>query len=211
MADTNVGDEFAAPNSNSVGFAEIRVRDDAPGAQDVRADEVVRMPTDLVDTAGAKAADRPLVYQMSRLRNVVVPPRTVQDETALVREFRVPDARTFAARGTARLATDAPDQVLDALLGLPDASAGGITVTASQHLPADIESRGLAGVRRRPGDRVEHRVRRADRPVGRRGHPDSRSPSTTSTCRSSPTASTRCRPRCASTPAASRAPSTSPR
>ena len=85
-----------------MGFAEIRVRDDAPGAQDVRVDEVVRMPTDLVDAAGAKAADRPLVYQMSRLRNVVVPPRTAQDETALVREFRVPDARTFGGPAAPR-------------------------------------------------------------------------------------------------------------
>ena len=46
-----------APRSrtrNSVGFAEIRLRDDAPGAQDVRADEIVRMPTDLVDAVGAR-------------------------------------------------------------------------------------------------------------------------------------------------------------
>ena len=146
LADTNVGDDTHAPNANSVGFAEIRLRDDAPGATDVHADEIVRMPTDLVDTVGAKAADRPLVYQMSRLRTVVVPPHLSQDEVALVREFRVPDARDFAVGGTARLATDAPDQALDALLGVPAADAGGLTVTASQHLPGDIGSRGSQAV-----------------------------------------------------------------
>jgi hypothetical protein len=142
IADTNVGDERTPPYQNSVGFSEIRLQDDAPGSAPVRADEIVRMPTDLVDAAGATAASRPLVYQMSRSRNVVIPPHTSQDEVALVRRFTVPDARSFGVRGTARLATDAPDNVLDAVLGLPDATEGGITVTASQHLPGDIASRG---------------------------------------------------------------------
>src|SRR6185312_3528956 len=117
LADTNVGDSAAQPYFNSVGFAEIRLRDDAPGAQDVHADEIVRMPTDLVDAVGTGAADRPLVYEMTRLRTVVVPPHTSQDEVALVRRFTVPDGRTFGAAGTARLATDASDPALDAALG----------------------------------------------------------------------------------------------
>ena len=53
---------------------------------------------------------------------MVIPPRYSQDEVALVRRFRVPDARSFGVRGTARLATDAPDDVLDGLLGIPDAT-----------------------------------------------------------------------------------------
>jgi hypothetical protein len=142
LADTNVGDSAAQPYFNSVGFAEIRLRDDAPGAQDVHADEIVRMPTDLVDAVGSRAAERALVYQMTRERDVQVPPRFSQDELALVRRFRVPDARTFGVRGTARLDPAAPDDVLDAILGIPGADAGGITVTSSQHLPADVNARG---------------------------------------------------------------------
>jgi arabinofuranan 3-O-arabinosyltransferase len=142
LADTNVGDSAAQPYFNSVGFAEIRLRDDAPGAQDVHADEIVRMPTDLVDAAGSSAADRPLVYQMTRERNIQVPPAYSQDEVALVRRFRVPDARSFGVRGTARLDPAAPDDAVDALLGIPGADAGGITVTSSQHLPADLATRG---------------------------------------------------------------------
>ena len=52
VADTNVGTEIDYPFSNNVGFAEVRVRDDAPGSEDVRVDEIVRMPVDLVDAAG---------------------------------------------------------------------------------------------------------------------------------------------------------------
>ena len=135
--DTNVGDAFDYPASNNVGFAEIRLRDDAPDATDVRATEVVRMPTDLVDAAGAAAADRPVVYSMARSRNVVIPPRASQDEIALVREFRVPNDRVFSLGGTVRLATDAPDDVLDRVLGV-----GGVSVRASEHLPGDVASRG---------------------------------------------------------------------
>lgn len=151
--DTNVGDTFAYPASNDVGFAEIRYRDDAPGATEVRATEVVRMPTDLVDTARRQASRRPLVYSMARSRNVVIPPRFSQDEEALVRELRVPDAREFAVAGTARLATAAPDDTLDVVLGIPGADGGGITVRASEHLPGDVASRGSSALDGDPATR----------------------------------------------------------
>ncbi|HEY7106940.1 MAG TPA: alpha-(1-_3)-arabinofuranosyltransferase family protein [Acidimicrobiia bacterium] len=142
--DTNVGDTFDYPTSNNVGFAEIRLRDDAPGSKDLRVSETVRMPTDLVDAAGTLATTRPLVYVMSRSRNEVIPPRYSQDEEALVRQYRVPNDRSFSWGGTARLATAAPDDVLDRALGIPDSTQGGITVRASQHLPGDIAARGSA-------------------------------------------------------------------
>jgi hypothetical protein len=142
IADTNVGDESRPPFANSVGFAEISLQDDAPGSTPVRADEIVRMPTDLVDASSATIASRPLVYSMSRSRSVAIPPRETQDEIALVRRFRVPDQRTFGVRGSARLTTNAPDQTVDAILGVADASKGGITVASSQRLPGDIATRG---------------------------------------------------------------------
>lgn len=142
LVDTNVGDSAAQPTFNSVGFAEIRLRDDAPGSEDVRAEEIVRMPVDLVDAAGAQVSDRPLVYQMARERNVVVPPRYSEDEVALVRRFRVPDPRSFGLAGSGRLNPAAPDDLLDTLLGIRTAGNGGITVTSSEHLPADIAARG---------------------------------------------------------------------
>ena len=129
----------------------IRVRDDAPGSEDVRVDEIVRMPVDLVDAAGARAAERPLVYVMNRSRTVVVPPRYSQDEVSMVRELRVPNGRDFGLSGQVRLATAAPDDVLDQALGIPGADAGGVTVTASQHLPASVASRGSSAVDGDPG------------------------------------------------------------
>ncbi len=54
----------------------------------------------------------------------------------------MPGARSFGVGGTARLATAAPDDVLDALLGVPGVDAGGITVRASEHLPGDVAARG---------------------------------------------------------------------
>ena len=146
IADTSDHDVLDGP-VNNVGFAQIRVRDDAPGATDVRVDEIVRMPTDLVRHAPrSTVAERPLVYVMTRSRNVVIPPRDSQDEMALVRKFLVPNDRAFSYRGRARLATDAPDDVLDSLLGFPDAETGGITVTASQHLDGSVAARGSAAL-----------------------------------------------------------------
>jgi arabinofuranan 3-O-arabinosyltransferase len=141
VLDTNVGNSAAFPFVNGVGFAEVRLRDDRPGAQDVRADEIVRMPTDVVGAAGATAAAHPLVFSMNRSRTVVV---RLPDETALVRSFTVPDTRTFTVRGTVRLDPVVPDPLVDTLLGIPDASAGGITVTSSQRLPGSVAARGSA-------------------------------------------------------------------
>ena len=142
--DTNVANEAFGELTNNVGFAEIVLRDDAPGSQDIKVDEIVRMPTDLVDTVAGDAAGHPLVYSMRRSRTNVIPPKFSQDELALVRQLRVPDARTFGAGGAARVATDAPDDVVDAVLGLPDAARGGLTVRASVRLPGSVAARGSA-------------------------------------------------------------------
>jgi hypothetical protein len=71
---------------------------------------------------------------MTRLRTVLAPPNTAEEETSLVRSFTVPSARDFGLVGTARLDLGAPDPALDAALGIPGASAGGVTATASEHL-----------------------------------------------------------------------------
>ncbi len=171
IADTNVGDESSQPYSNSVGFAEIRLHDDVPGAQDVRADEIVRMPTDLVDAAGARADDRPLVYDMTRLRTVVVPPHTSQDEVAMVRRFTVPDALDLRrpghrpsghrrARPRARRGPRHP--------GCGRRRHHRVVVAAP---PRRHPVARVVRVRRRSCDRVEHGLRRTGRSVARRDHP----------------------------------------
>jgi hypothetical protein len=63
------------------------------------------------------------------------------EETALRRVFTLPTARSFAFSGTARLDGRAPDETLDAVLGVPDAAHGGVTATASSHLAGDVTAR----------------------------------------------------------------------
>jgi hypothetical protein len=139
--DTNVGDASAPPYDNPVGFAEIRVRDDRPGATDVRVDEVVRLPVDLVKGVGADSASRRLVYVLTRQRTRQTLKRVGEDEPTLVRELRVPTARSFDVRGSARLSPSAPDDVIDALLGLAPASAGGVTASSSARLAGSVQAR----------------------------------------------------------------------
>ena len=74
MTDLNVGARRLHGFSNAIGFAEVRVRDDATG-NPVRVSEVVRMPTDLLGATGADSLDHPLVVIMSRDRVVPIPPR----------------------------------------------------------------------------------------------------------------------------------------
>jgi len=141
IVDTNVGDDATPPYQNGVGLAEVRLENTATGAL-VVAHEVTVMPTDLVTTAAKQAATRPLVFSMARLRSNLVPPYTTRIEDALVREFQVPDARNFGIGGTARLAPDAPDALLDGILGIPGVAGGGITVTTSGHMAGSVAARG---------------------------------------------------------------------
>ena len=125
--------------NNSLGFAEIRIRDDAADAADVRVDEVVRMPVDLLETVGDASAERRLVYVMTRSRTRLTKPRLGQDEPILVRELLVLTDRSFGVGGQARLAQDAPDEIVDAVVGL---EPGGVSVRSSARLPGSVRSRG---------------------------------------------------------------------
>ncbi|TMK54518.1 MAG: hypothetical protein E6G60_21875, partial [Actinobacteria bacterium] len=145
VADTNVGNRTDLANS-AVGFAEIRVRDAQPGSSDVQVHELVRLPTDLMRAVRGAAADHRLVYVMTRSRGRLVPPRYSDDELALDRVIDVPDQRTFALRGTARISTAAPDEQVDQLLGFPSARDGGVTATSSGRLPGNLRARASSAV-----------------------------------------------------------------
>jgi hypothetical protein len=108
--------------ANAVGFAEI-------GLPGVRAREVIKMPTDLVDALGAASASHPLVYIMRRDAVRPVPPRA-QPELAISRAFVVPDTRDFVLMGSATVSPDASASEVAQALGL-----GGPAVSASGFLP----------------------------------------------------------------------------
>ena len=127
-----------------VGFAEVRVAD-GNGAP-VTVDEVIRMPVDLVDAIGEASADHRVVYVMTRERTRLDHGRLSEEEPALVRSFRVATDRAFDLRGRARLASTAPDDVLDRVSGLLPADEGGITVTSSGRLAGSTNARSSSAV-----------------------------------------------------------------
>ena len=138
---------------------------------------------------------------MTRQRsNPAEPARTDDEETSIQRAFDLPTARSFTVEGDARLSARAPDAVLDALLGRPDAADGGVTATSTARLDGDLGALGVVRDRRRPDDRVADALRVR---AGQRRHLHvgaARSRSTTSTSSCSRTGATRCRPSSRSPP-----------
>ncbi|MET0629047.1 MAG: alpha-(1-_3)-arabinofuranosyltransferase family protein [Acidimicrobiia bacterium] len=114
---------------NGVGFAEI-------GIDDTRVDEVIRLPIDLDRRAGTRLDGHRVDIVLSRqryeqaLRN--------DDELAMSRRVVLPDARTFGLTGTARVNANAPDSVIDAVLGT---TALGAVFSSDGHLRGDVDSR----------------------------------------------------------------------
>ena len=141
----NVGRRPDYPHSSSVGFAEVRLRDEG-ASDDLRVDEVVRMPTDLVRRTAGRSADHPLGYVMTRQRTVLAPPHIAEEEPALTRSFTVPTDRDFTLAGVGRLSHTAPGPVVDSLLGIPGTDAEGVTVRSSGALSTNLEARGSAAL-----------------------------------------------------------------
>jgi hypothetical protein len=136
--DTNRGRLINYAGTSAVGFAEIRI---TPEGSDrpIRAEEVLEMPADLVRAIRGADRDRPLVYLMTRERTVPVPPR-YDPELRLERAFVVPSGREFALAGEARVHPNAPDDVLDRVLGY----RGPVRVTSSAHLAGSARARASA-------------------------------------------------------------------
>ncbi|HUO49324.1 MAG TPA: alpha-(1-_3)-arabinofuranosyltransferase family protein [Acidimicrobiales bacterium] len=133
---TNLSDQKTVPPGSSlVGLAEV-------GIDDVRAGQVVQLPTDLLHAMGSSSAADRLTMILTRDRVAPVPPR--QDpETTLVRQFSLPTTRTFGLSGTARLSTTADDATVGRLAGLgaPAVTAAGTTGSGAQVVGATSSSR----------------------------------------------------------------------
>ncbi|HEY1280836.1 MAG TPA: alpha-(1-_3)-arabinofuranosyltransferase family protein, partial [Acidimicrobiales bacterium] len=135
------GDNFGhLPDYNgltSVGVAELAIGDQAP-----HVDEVVRLPTDLLDRAGPRSADHRLTVLLSRQRADQHDPIRTEPELAVARTFTLPTARSFSLSGTARVSGVAPDAAVDAVLG----AAPGVTAVSTEHLTGEAAMRGAAAV-----------------------------------------------------------------
>ncbi|CAI7975175.1 arabinofuranan 3-O-arabinosyltransferase [Frankia sp. Hr75.2] len=134
---TNFGVRRTYDGLSAVGFAEVEI----PGTdgKPLTAEEVLRLPTDTLDAAGASSLDHRLSLQMSRDRANPAEPFRRDPEPTMARSFTLPTARTFALTGTARLSAYASDQLVDATLGRAGAAP---TVTSSGRLPGALAARG---------------------------------------------------------------------
>ena len=135
VLDTNLGELPSYGGINGVGFSEVEVgrRRAAP-----RVEELVRLPTRIVRAPGMRSLDRRLVYLMSRLGYEPASRRRQDEEPTLARRFEVPADRSFSVAGRARVAPNAPDATLDAVLGT---TAAGAEFRASGHLRGDAGAR----------------------------------------------------------------------
>jgi arabinofuranan 3-O-arabinosyltransferase len=137
---TNIAKRPEYDGVSGVGFAEITI----PGVAKV--DELVRPPTDLLSKAGASSIAHPLVEVFTRLRSNPAEPVRLDEEVRMNRIIDLPTDRSFSLTGSAALSDHVPDSTIDALVGLPDASHGGITATSSGHLQGSIDQRASAAL-----------------------------------------------------------------
>ena len=124
---------------SGVGFSEV----DVDGR---RGEEILRLPTDLLDAAGQSSLGHPLTLVLERHR--VDPAESVRDdeELSIARTWTQPTARTFTFGGTARLSSRVDDATLDVLLGVI-----GPTATSTRRLPGDVRARASSAI---DGDRT---------------------------------------------------------
>lgn len=121
--------------ANAVGFAEIRLGD-------LRVVERVRVPVDLLERADG-GAGHGLDIVLSRLRYEPGARGRQDQERSLERSVDLPARRRFMLSGTIRVNPNAPDPLLDDILGT---DLDGATVTASSHLAGDLGSRASRAV-----------------------------------------------------------------
>ncbi|MBA2625034.1 MAG: DUF3367 domain-containing protein, partial [Acidimicrobiia bacterium] len=134
VAGDNVGRRKRYDGQSPVGFAEVRIAD-------VRVDEVVRLPSDLMDAAGDGSADHDLTVLLDRARQDPIDPGRTDEEQSMVRAFELPTTRRFTLAGDARISPEVAEPEVDRLLGIPTAEEGGVTARSSSHLEGILSSR----------------------------------------------------------------------
>ena len=138
--ETNVGRQRTYDTYSAVGLAEVEI----PGNDGLPlvADEVLRLPTDLLTVTGDSSIDHPLILQISRDRANPAEPFKLDTESMMARTFTLPTARGFTLTGTARISAYAADDRVDASLGRPADAAydeprrGGCRATSPRAAPA---------------------------------------------------------------------------
>ncbi|HEY7071174.1 MAG TPA: alpha-(1-_3)-arabinofuranosyltransferase family protein [Acidimicrobiales bacterium] len=138
ILDDNVGFVPRYAGQSSLGFAEIEVGDRPDTHEDV-----IRVPTDLLDAAGSASGDHPLAISLSRQRQDPTDTTRQDEEQRLLRLVDLPTGRSFGLEGEARLYRRYPTYVTDQALGRPH--DGSVTwARASSSLNGDLETASAA-------------------------------------------------------------------
>jgi arabinofuranan 3-O-arabinosyltransferase len=141
VLDDSFGIQKRYTGQSAVGFAEVEL-----GDPDVALDEVTRLPLDLLEVAGTASEANPLALVLTRIRTRPANPLRNDQELSMARVFELPTARSFALSGEARLSADAPDPVLDELLGVSGPDEGGVSAEGSRGLSGDLHARASSAI-----------------------------------------------------------------
>ncbi len=141
---TNIGPRPRYDGVSGVGIAEI-------GIDGVRADEMIRMPTRLLDVAGQRTASLPLHLVMTRLRANPAEPVRTDEEPSMRRRFELPVARRFVLSGSARVNDQTPDETVDSMLRVPRSGGAQFVARSSGRLSGSLVSRASSAL---DGDRT---------------------------------------------------------
>lgn len=137
---TDRGRPITYTGISDVGIAELRI----PGVEPVH--EVVRPPVDMVEKLGDASRDHQLTYLFTRRASNPSDVLAADEEPRLLRRIDSPVARSFTVFGKARVAVTQAGDSTDALLGIPSAAEGGVTATASAHLPGTHTTRARSAI-----------------------------------------------------------------
>lgn len=127
----------AEPGSGRTGFSEITI----PG---VMVEEIVRIPTDLGKALGPSIYTYPLRIVLNRLW--VDPSDVVRadPEERLIRALGLDAPADLTLSGVVRLSPQAPEELIDQLVGIPGVNEGGMTFRSSGRLPSSLGARASA-------------------------------------------------------------------
>ncbi len=144
VTETDPGQLRRYDGISPVGFAEVGVVDES-GDRPV-ADDVIRLPKDLLDEAGKQSIDNQLAVVLTRQRVAGTVAVRSDPERAMARTFSLPEAREFQVVGQVRLSNAASDDVVDEALGLPGSDDGGVTATSKRRMPGGLQNRAMNAI-----------------------------------------------------------------
>ncbi len=131
---TNVAPRPTYFGVSAVGVAEL-------GLAGITVEEVIHLPTELVNRFGSRLADHPLSIVLTRWRADAREPVRTDPELSIVRGATLPADLTLGVGGDARLSGGAGESVVDQLVGRVIASDGSSLVAQSTSaLQGDLHS-----------------------------------------------------------------------